>query len=161
MTRWGVFLDRDGTVNADPGYLHDPDQLRLLPGAAEAIARLNRRGVPVILVTNQAGIARGLYTETDFWRVQERLSGELGKAGARLDAVYFCPHHPDGTVLPYRVVCQCRKPRPGMLLRAAAEHGLDLSTSFMIGDRPSDVQAGASAGCRTVLVGMPPAREGG
>ena len=152
MSRVAVFLDRDGTVVEDPGYLHQPDQLRLFPGAAQAINLLNRQGFQVILVTNQAGIGRGYYSEQDFWRVQARLDEALQCSAARVDAVYFCPHHPD-------VGCACRKPAPGMLLTAAAERAVELGRSYVIGDKWSDVAAGAAAGCRTVLLapaGAPP-----
>lgn len=152
MSRIAVFLDRDGTINEDPGYLHQPEQLRLFPGAARAIASLNGYGVPVVLVTNQSGIARGYYDEEQFWRVQERMVALLAAEGAHLDAVYLCPHHPDGLVEAYRVACHCRKPAPGMLQQAARELDLDLRRSYMIGDKLSDVEAGAAVGCRTVLV---------
>ncbi len=149
-SRVAVFLDRDGTINEDPGYFHDAESLRLLPGAVEAIRRLNRLGLTVVLVTNQSGIARGYFTEADFWRVQRKLDGLLSASGARLDAVYFCPHHPEGKVPPYNTRCRCRKPEPGMLYRAARDLGLDLGWSYMVGDRETDIQAGRAAGCRTV-----------
>lgn len=147
-----VFLDRDGVVIEDLQYLGNADRVRLLPGAAETVAALNRAGWAVVIVTNQSGVARGLFTEADVDAVHAHLAELLRGYGARLDAVHFCPHHPDGDVPEYRVDCECRKPRPGMLLRAAGELGLDLVASWMIGDRVTDLEAGAAVGCRTVLV---------
>lgn len=145
--RPAVFVDRDGTVIADPGYLSDPGEVRLLPGAAEAIARLNRAGLPVILVTNQSGIGRDMYDEAAFQSVQRRVEALLAAEGARLDAVYHCPHAPDA--IPG---CDCRKPGPGLFLRAAADHALDLSASYFVGDRPRDVAPAARWGGVPILV---------
>lgn len=151
-SRPAVFLDRDGTVIEEVNYLSRVDQVRLLPGAAEAIARLNRSGFAVIVVTNQAGIARGYFAEERVAEVHDRLTNLLCRAGARVDAFYYCPHHDTEGVGSYRIVCDCRKPKPGMLLAAARDHGLDLTRSWMIGDKLCDVAAGAAAGCTTVLV---------
>lgn len=145
--RRAVFLDRDGTINVEVNYLHRAADLTLLPGAAEAIARLNTAGFFVVVVTNQAGIARGFYTEEDMHALHKHLSEALGIHGARVDAWYFCSHHPDFTGS-----CACRKPAPGMLLAAAQEHGLDLARSWLIGDSAGDIGAGTAAGCRTILV---------
>jgi len=142
---WAVFLDRDGTVVEEVGYLHDPQQVVLIGGAAEAIRLLNKAAVPVVLVVNQAGIGRGYYTEDQMWETQRALEAQLAAAGSRLDGFYFCPHHPDSS-------CGCRKPKPGMLLRAAVELGIDLRRSFVVGDKLSDLQSGRRAGCRDVLV---------
>jgi D-glycero-D-manno-heptose 1,7-bisphosphate phosphatase len=141
-----VFLDRDGTIIEEVGYLQDPSKVKLIPGAAEGIRRLNEHGVAVVVVTNQAGVGRGYFAESSVAGVHAELARQLaGAGGARWDAIYFCPHHPaDG--------CDCRKPGPGMFRRAAAEHGLDLGRSFVVGDKVSDVRAGALLGCRTVLV---------
>ncbi len=147
-----VFLDRDGVVIEDSQYLGDPSRVRLLPGAAETIAALNRSGWPVVIVTNQSGVARGMFTEDDVDAVHDHLAELLHGYGAKIDAFYFCPHHPDGEVLRFAVECECRKPQPGMLLRAAAELRLDLAASWLIGDRVTDLEAGAAVGCRTVLV---------
>lgn len=147
-----VLLDRDGTVSEEIGPIADPSRLRLLPGAARAIKRLNQLGIPAILITNQSGPARGLYGEETIRAVMAEMHRQLALEGAFLDAVYYCPHLPGGCVPAYAVECDCRKPRPGMLLRAANEHGLDLAGSFMIGDKPSDIQAAKAAGCRSVLV---------
>lgn len=148
-----VFLDRDGTVIADRHYLADPDGVEVLPGAAEAIAELNERGVPVFLVTNQSGIGRGMFTGEDFGRVQERLTEELAYRGARLDGVYFCPHSPDDE-------CDCRKPATGLFERAAREHDLDLKKSIFIGDRMRDLEPALRWGGTMVLVrGSPHAED--
>jgi len=143
--RGAVFLDRDGTINEETQYLCDPRSLRLIPGAAEAVRRLNQSGAPVIVVTNQAGVGRGYYSESRVAEVHAELARALAAQGAHLDAIYYCPHHPDEG-------CTCRKPEPGMLLRAAEEWEIDLARSYMVGDKLSDLQAGQRAGCRSVLV---------
>ncbi len=142
---WAVFLDRDGTVNEEKHYLHETSQLRLIRGAARAIRLLNQADVPVFLVTNQAGIGRGYYSPEEMAALHDELARRLARRGAHLDGFYHCPHHPDEG-------CSCRKPQPGMLLRAAAEHGLDLSSCYTVGDKISDLLAGRRAGCRTILV---------
>jgi D-glycero-D-manno-heptose 1,7-bisphosphate phosphatase len=147
-----VFLDRDGVVIEDGHYLGSPDRVRLVPGAAEAVAALNRSGWRVVIVSNQSGVARGMFTERDVDSVHSHLADLLHGYGARIDAFHFCPHHPEGEVPEYRLTCECRKPSPGMLVRAAAELRIDLGASWMIGDRVTDLEAGAAAGCRTVLV---------
>lgn len=147
-----VFLDRDGVVIEDSHYNGDPARVRLVPGAADAITALNRTGWIVVVVSNQSGVARGLFTLESVGTVHERIAELLRASAARIDAFHFCPHHPEADVLEFRADCDCRKPRPGMLRRAAAELGLDLVASWMIGDRASDLEAGAAAGCRTVLV---------
>lgn len=144
-SRWAVFLDRDGTINEEVEYLNDPDDLRLLPNAAEAIRLLNQAGVLAIVVTNQAGVGRGYLTEANVRQVHDRLAKELGRHEARLDAIYYCPHLPDDR-------CACRKPNPGMLLQAAREHKIDLHHSVIVGDKIGDLEAGWRVGCRTVLV---------
>jgi histidinol-phosphate phosphatase family protein len=145
--RPAVFLDRDGTIIEDAGYLGDPDGVRLLPGAAEAIGRLNRAGIPAVVVTNQSGIARGLLDEAAYQATRARVDGLLAVRGARLDAHYHCPHHPDVTG-----PCDCRK--PGLLLyrRAAQDLGLDLGASWWVGDRPRDVEPATALGGRGILV---------
>lgn len=149
--RTAVFLDRDGTVVEDPGYLGDPARVRLIPGAADAIARLNRAGRMVVLVTNQSGIGRGLYGEEDFRAVQRRIEELLARDGAKLDAVYHCPHSPDTSP-----ACECRKPAPGLFLRAAEEHGIDLTRSVFVGDRVRDIAPAAQWGARGIMVGEHP-----
>ena len=147
-----VFLDRDGTVNVEVNYLSRPEQLQLLPTVAETIAALNLQGIAVFIVTNQAGVARGYFPEQRLQAIHQRLQDLLAAQGAHVTGIYYCPHHPSAGLGQYRTVCQCRKPLPGMLQQAAAEHRIDCSRSFMIGDRESDLQAGAAAGCTTALV---------
>jgi D-glycero-D-manno-heptose 1,7-bisphosphate phosphatase len=155
-----VFFDRDGTLIEDRGYLGDPEQVVLLPEAAEAVRLAGTAGYAVVVITNQSGVARGLYTEADVAAVNQRLVDRLAVAAASVAAIYHCPHHPlVGDDAAYTRWCQCRKPRPGMLLRAAREHDLDLRRSAMIGDFVTDVQAGAAAGTTPFLVapsGAPP-----
>lgn len=150
--RPAVFLDRDGTLNEEVDYLHRPDDLVLIPGAAAAVARLTAAGIPVVVVTNQSGIGRGYYGWEDFDAVMDRMGTLLSEAGARLDAVYASPHHEKGLGAYADPDHPERKPNPGMLIRAAREHGLDLSRSWMVGDKDIDVQAGHHAGCRAILV---------
>jgi len=145
--RAAAFLDRDGTIIHDAHYLADPDGVRLLPGAAAAIARLNAAGMPVVVVTNQSGIGRGYFTEGDFRAVQARVEALLAAGGARLDAVYHCPHAPDA-----EPACGCRKPGVELFVRAAAEHGLDLARSWYVGDRLRDVAPAERLGGRGILV---------
>ncbi|CAN5866312.1 D-glycero-beta-D-manno-heptose 1,7-bisphosphate 7-phosphatase [soil metagenome] len=151
-TRRCVFLDRDGVINTEVSYLHDPEQLEIIPGALEAIAQLSRSGAAVVVVTNQAGIGRGKYTERDFAAVTSRLDELVATVGARLDGTYFCPHHPDAGLGEYRRACRCRKPGPGMLEQAAAEHDLDLRRSILVGDKATDLEAGRAVGAVAVLV---------
>jgi len=152
--RPAVFLDRDGTVIEEVGYLSRPEQFRLLPGAAAAIRQLNERDIPVVLVTNQSGVARGKFSENDLAEIHRHLRELLATEDARLDAIYYCPHHPREGQAPYRRDCVCRKPAPGMLQQAAREHGLDLAASVMIGDSLRDLEAGAAAGCKTRILVM-------
>ncbi len=148
----GLFFDRDGTLNTEVDFLSRPEELQLIPNAARAIREANEFGVKVFIVTNQSGIARGIFTETDLAEIHERLIAMLSKEGARVDAIYFCPHHPGYGTTPYKRDCSCRKPKPGMLKQARKDYDLHLSQSFVIGDRCIDMQAGKSAGCRTALV---------
>jgi len=152
VERPAVFLDRDGTVNVEVHYLSQPEQVELLPTVAATIAMLNARQIPVVVVTNQAGIGRGYFPETRLAAIHDRLSEILAGHKAHLDGVYYCPHHPSEGLGKYKTACLCRKPLPGMLEIAAREHGIDLTRSLMIGDRESDLQAGANAGCRSALV---------
>ena len=150
--RPSVFLDRDGTVNVEVHYLSQPDQLQLLPTVSETISLLNSREIAVVIVTNQAGIGRGYFPEHRLQDIHNHLKQMLAEQHAHVDGIYYCPHHPSAGLGAYRTVCDCRKPMPGMLTRAAAELGLDLPRSLMIGDRESDLLAGAQAGCQTALV---------
>lgn len=144
--RPAVFLDRDGTLIRDTGYLDNVAGVRLLPGVGAALAALARAGFMLVVVTNQSGIGRGLIREEVVGQQHARLRELLRPAGVELAAVEYCPHAPD-------TGCDCRKPLPGMLLRAAARLGLDLTASFMVGDKPADMGAGHAAGCRTVFLG--------
>jgi len=150
--RRAVFLDRDGVINVDHGYTHRIEDFELVPGSAQGLALLQRAGWRLVVVTNQSGIARGLYSCHDYERFSAHMRAALLTEGVRLDAVLHCPHLPDATVAAYRLQCDCRKPAPGMLLRAARELSLDLPASVMVGDRLSDVQAGRAAGVQRCLL---------
>jgi D-glycero-D-manno-heptose 1,7-bisphosphate phosphatase len=147
-----VFIDRDGTISEEVGYIGHPDLLRIYPWAPSAIRKLNLAGIRAILATNQAGIARGYFREESLESIHARLEAALAREGARLDAIYYCPHHPEAAIPSYRQDCDCRKPKPGMVLRAAEKFALDLSSSFVIGDRYCDVETAHRAGARGVLV---------
>lgn len=140
-----VFLDRDGTVSEEVGYMYDESLYKVFPWTGEAIRRVNLNGMKVILATNQSGIQRGYFTESTMHSVHDRLREEIAKAQAKLDSVYFCPHRPD-------TGCECRKPQPGMLFQAQRDLGLDLARSYMVGDRYLDVRTGKAAGAMAVLV---------
>lgn len=143
--RRAVFLDRDGTILDEVGYLNHISRFRMLPGAVAGIRRLNLAGIPVIVVTNQSGVARGFFREEMIVQIHERMTAELGAGGAHVDGIYYCPH---GT----EVGCDCRKPLPGMLEQAAQEHGLEVAGSGLVSDRYDDIAMGHAAGCRTVMV---------
>lgn len=147
-----VFLDRDGTVNEEVGYLSDLSRLKLIPGAGTAIRRLNQAGLKVVLVTNQSGVARGYFPESFVHDAHALLETMLRKEGARLDGIYYCPHHPTAGNSRHTLDCDCRKPRTGLIDRAARELAIDVKNSFMVGDKWSDVELGQRAGARTVLV---------
>lgn len=151
-SRPAVFIDRDGTLTDEVGYVNHPTRLRLLPRSAEAIRRLNEAGVPAVVVTNQAGIARGYFSEDVLHAVNAELTAQLARGGARLDGVYVCMHHPTEGATPYRVECECRKPKPGLLLNAARDLDLDLRRSIIVGDKPSDLEVAPLVGARSVLV---------
>lgn len=159
MTQPAVFLDRDGTLIEDVGYPTRPEQIRILGGVAPALARLAQAGYRLIVVSNQSGIARGLLTEEQLNRFHQALDEQLELLGARLDAYYSCPHHPDPSQVnraDLAVVCDCRKPRPGLILQAAEDLGLDLGASWTVGDSWRDVAAGQAAGTRTIKLPSPP-----
>jgi D-glycero-D-manno-heptose 1,7-bisphosphate phosphatase len=146
-----AFLDRDGVINqkaSDGGYIIRWEDFQILPGAPEAIALLNAANFLVIVITNQRGVAKGLLSVATLEEIHSRMRSALAQAGARIDAIYYCPHD---NFPP----CACRKPAPGMLLTAAKQHGIDLANSWLIGDSPSDVQAGKRAGCKTILLAQP------
>ena len=150
-----VFLDRDGVVNTDIGYLWRREDLAWIPGAPEAIRLFNERGWPVVVITNQSGVARGYYREEDVQSLHLWMNAELNKLGARIDAFYFCPHHPKGAVTEYTRECDCRKPQPGMILQAMEDWQADPATSFLIGDKDSDVAAATAAGIQGYLFDEP------
>ena len=152
-----VFLDRDGTINKYVGFLRDIDEFVLLPGVTEAIRRINSSGYLAIVVTNQPVIARGEVTVSELQLIHNKMETLLGAEGAYLDAIYYCPHHPhkgyEGEIPELKIDCECRKPKPGMLLQAAQDFNIDLLASWMIGDGENDIKAGKAAGCRTSLIG--------
>ena len=152
-----VFLDRDGTINKYVGFLRDIEQFELLPGVAEAIKRINESGYLAIVVTNQPVIARGEVTKEQLQEIHNKMETLLGAEGAYLDAIYYCPHHPhkgyEGEVPELKIDCDCRKPKPGMLLKAAEDFNIDLTNSWMIGDGENDIKAGKAAGCKTAYIG--------
>ena len=152
MKRPAVFLDRDGTINEEVGYIYEPQDLRLIPGAAGAIHRLNEAGILAILTTNQSGPARGYYPESHIETLHQRLNDLLLEEGALLDALYYCPHLPDGVNPRYAIPCQCRKPERGMIDQALAAHDIDLPRSYVIGDKATDVEFGHKVGCKSVLL---------
>ena len=147
-----IFLDRDGTINEEVGYIERLDRLVIIPAAFEAIRLINLNGFKAVVVTNQAGIAKGLFNEAFVMQTNERLQEFLRQKGAAIDAFYFCPHHPTEGVPPYRQVCDCRKPAPGLFYQAARDMDIDLTGSFMIGDRYRDMEAAHRAGVKGVLV---------
>lgn len=144
--RKGAFIDRDGVINEERGFVHQAQDFALLAGALDALRSLQRAGYAVVVITNQSGIARGLYSEDDYLQLSAHLREVAFAAGVRLDAIEYCPHLPDAPVPRYRSDCDCRKPRPGMITRAAAALDIDLAGSVLIGDRSSDVAAGRAAG---------------
>jgi D-glycero-D-manno-heptose 1,7-bisphosphate phosphatase len=152
MSERAVFLDKDGTLIADVPYNVDPRRILLLPGVETGLARLHAAGYRLVVVTNQSGVARGYFPESALWVVEAHLRALLLAAGVPLSGFYYCPHHPDGVVSAYARACDCRKPAPGLLLRAARELGIDLHRSWCVGDILHDVEAGRRAGCRTVLL---------
>ena len=148
-----VFLDRDGVITQEPPYYaYQLSQLELILKSAEGIRLLNESGFLVVLVSNQSGIARGYYEEEDAARFNQALAQKLAEEGAHIDAIYICPHHPEAKIEKYRLECDCRKPKPGMLKMAEEALEIDLKQSFMIGDKSIDVEAGKRAGCKTVMV---------
>lgn len=154
MRERAVFLDRDGTLVHARHYPSRPEDLVLYAGIAAGLHRLQAAGFRLIVVTNQSGLARGHFSFADLDRMHAYLRAQLAQRGVVLDGIYYCPHHPEGTVQGLAQSCTCRKPRPGMLLRAAADSGIDLACSWMIGDILDDVEAGNCAGCRTILVDL-------
>lgn len=158
-----IFLDRDGTMNVDKGYVHEIDNFQFIDGVIDAMRELKEMGYALVMVTNQSGIARGLYTEDTFMQLTEWMDWSLADRDVDLDGIYFCPHHPEAVVEEYRQACNCRKPQPGMLLQAKDELNIDMPASYMVGDKIDDMLAGKAAGVgKTVLVrsGKPVTEEG-
>lgn len=158
-----IFLDRDGTINVDHGYVHESDNFQFIDGVIDAMAELKKMGYALVLVTNQSGIARGMFTEDQFMHLTEWMDWSLADRGVDLDGVYYCPHHPEGTVEEFRQVCDCRKPQPGMLLSAKEELNIDMSASYIVGDKIEDLLAGEAASVGTkvlVRTGKPVTPEG-
>lgn len=152
MKNRAVFLDRDGTINIDVGYPRDFSQVTIYPSGFEAIRRINEAGFRAVVVTNQSGVGRGFLSEDDLAALHKKMTAALAAGGARLDAIYYCPHYGQAADPRYRMDCDCRKPRPGMALRAALAFDLDLAASYMIGDKVEDVQFGLAAGATPILV---------
>lgn len=153
IKRAAIFLDRDGTINVDHGYVSQIDDFQFIEGVIETLAELKKMGFLLVIVTNQSGIAKGKYTEAEFMQLTEWMDWSFADRGVELDGIYYCPHHPEGEVEPYVQVCNCRKPQPGMLLAAAGSLNIDLAQSYMVGDKLIDIQAGKAAGVKaTILV---------
>lgn len=150
-TKRAVFIDRDGTLNVEKEYLFRIEECEFIPGVAQALRQLRDAGWLVVVVTNQSGVARGYYGEQDVVALHRHMAAELARHGALVDGWYYCPHHPSGNP-PYNRQCDCRKPLPGMLLQAARELDIDLSSSWMVGDKLADIEAGQAAGCHPILV---------
>ncbi len=147
-----VFFDRDGVINVEPPYYaHKIEELKLVQNIDKAINLLNVNHFKVIVVSNQSGVARGYYTEKEVNLFNQEINNRLRKREAKIDQFYYCPHHPDGAILKYKINCTCRKPHPGMMFIAAKEHNIDLSKSYLIGNNKSDILAGQAAGCKTIL----------
>lgn len=147
-----VFLDRDGTINVDTGYLHEIDDFQFIENAIEAMQAIKQMGYALIIVTNQSGIARGMFTEDQFMHLTEWMDWSLADRGVDLDGIYYCPHHPEGTVEEFRQECNCRKPAPGMLLDAQKFLKIDMSNSYMVGDKLDDMLAGRAAEVGTTVL---------
>lgn len=151
MKSKAVFFDRDGVLNVDVAYLYKIEDLRWIEGAREAVAYLTQQGYKIFIVTNQSGIARGYYTVEQMERLHSYMQQEIAAYGGRIDRIYYCPHHPEGSVAQYSCTCSCRKPKPGMLLQAFAEYDIDKEQSFLIGDGKRDVEAAEAAGVKGYL----------
>ncbi len=155
MADKAIFLDRDDTLIEDPGYISDPEQVKIIDGVPEALIQLKSLGYKLIVVSNQSGVARGIVTEKKLEQIHDRMKQLLAEKNAYLDKIYYCPYHPDGIVPKYRKESNCRKPNPGMFLRAYAEMKIDLGQSWCIGNSSRDIEAGTKAGCKTILIDSP------
>lgn len=158
--RKAAFLDRDGVINVDFGYVHRREDFDFFPGTLEACRLLHDAGYRLIIITNQAGIARGYYTEKDFTTLMTWVTTVFASAGVPLASIYFCPHHPDGSVARYRMICRCRKPQPGMILEAIELDRIHVADSILIGDKPGDIEAGLKAGIGRCFLVEPDNAEG-
>lgn len=147
-----IFIDRDGTISEEVGYINHLSRFRLFPYSAAALNQLHKNGYLAIVITNQAGVARGYFSEAMVQEIHQQMKKELETSGARLDAIYYCAHHPSVGEPPYQLDCDCRKPKPGLLLRAAQDNNIDLANSWMVGDRYSDIELAANAGVKSALV---------
>jgi D-glycero-D-manno-heptose 1,7-bisphosphate phosphatase len=152
MKHVGIFLDRDGTIIEEVNYLSSPDDIRIIHDSSKAIKEANALGCKVFIASNQSGVARGLFTEQQLNDVHKTLLRKLAEDNAHIDAIYYCPHHPTDGIPSFRINCDCRKPKTGMLTRAAEEHSIDLKRSFVIGDKMTDIQTGNNAGATSILV---------
>jgi D-glycero-D-manno-heptose 1,7-bisphosphate phosphatase len=159
MPNKAIFLDRDDTLIEDPGYINNPEQVKLIDGVAEALVQLKKLGYLLVVVSNQSAVARGIVTEKVLGQIHNRLEQLLSEKGASLDKIYYCPYHPDGVVQKYRKQSKFRKPNPGMLLKAADEMDIELGESWCVGNSRSDVEAGQRAGCKTILIDTPSHQE--
>ena len=147
-----VFIDRDGTISEEVGYLSELDQLRLISKSAEAIKLINESGLMAIVITNQSGVARGYFTEEMVNRVHEKMKKLLEKRDVHLDGIYYCPHHPEGVIEAYRKTCNCRKPAAGLLEKASKDHGINLAASYIVGDKLIDIELASKVGAKGILV---------
>jgi len=147
-----IFLDRDGTINDEVGYLDSADKLRIIPAAFEAVRLINASSMKAVVITNQAGVAKGLFTEEFVREINGQIQSAFLAQGALINRFYFCPHHPTEGIAPYRLICDCRKPEPGLLLQAAVDLNIDLARSYVIGDRLRDIETAHRAGAKGVLV---------
>jgi D-glycero-D-manno-heptose 1,7-bisphosphate phosphatase len=147
-----VFLDRDGVIIREEGYISDPRRLQLLPGSGDAIRLFNRSAITTVVITNQSGVARGFFSEGAIAEMNRAMTERLEEQGACLDGIYYCPHHPEGIIESFRKVCDCRKPATGLLTRAARDHGIELSRSYLVGDKRSDMECACRAGVKGILV---------
>lgn len=147
-----VFLDRDGTISFEVGYIDNVNDFKLIPGVTKALYELQELGFKLIVISNQSGVARGYFPESRVSEINNKMNGLMKEAGIEFDGIYYCPHLESGSVKDYAVNCSCRKPKPGMILKAENEHSIDLNSSFMIGDSIVDVQCGKNAGLKTIFV---------
>lgn len=152
MARKVAFIDRDGTINIDAGYINHPDRFIIYPFALQAMKMLSNGGYDIVIITNQAGLSNGYFTEETMNKIHSKLFLACKESGVEIVGLYYCPHSPSAKVEKYKAECDCRKPKPGLILRAKEELDIDLENSFMIGDKYSDIMAGKNAGCKTILV---------